>query len=308
MGNKSIKQIKSTGIQPENPNFITIDKKISTNSSNENENFKITKKHNKERDDAKLIDESLMNHFFLRSLEKQARTEIIKEMPLCVIKKGTILYHQGTFGNYFYILKEGSLDLLINDDKIKTIKPGEIIGELALLYECPRMGTIKATTECTLYTMERRNFKKIVEHIIHINFEDNKKFINSQPVLSMIEHEQKNLFCNNLLKLTFEEKNKIIRKGEIATNLYFINSGEVEIRNPKENNKVIKILKKGDYFGEKEILINSLRLFDVVSKAKSIIYSISCSTLFKIFGENYKNILFLSFIKNSFIKSKNFKN
>ena len=307
MGNKSIKQIKSTGIQPENPNFITIDKKITKNSTNESENFKMIKKHNKDCDDALLIDESLINHFFLRSLEKQARTEIIKEMSLCLVKKGTILFHQGAFGNYFYILKEGGLDLLINGDKIKTIKPGEIIGELALLYECPRMGTIKANTECTLYTMERRNFKKIVEHIIHINFEDNKKFINSQPVLSMIEHEQKNLFCNNLLKLTFDEKYKIIRKGEISTNLYFINSGEVEIRNPKLNNQVIKTLKKGDYFGEKEILINSLRLFDTVCKTKCVIYSISCSALFKIFGENYKNILFLSFIKNSFLKSKNFK-
>ena len=307
MGNKSIKPIKGTGIQPENPNFITIDKKINPNTSNENENFKIIKKHNKECDDAKLIDESLIKHFFLRALEKQARTEIIKEMSLCVVKKGTILFHQGTFGNYFYILKEGVMDLLLNGDKIKSIKPGEIIGELALLFECPRMGTIKASTECTLYTMERRNFKKIVEHIIHINFEDNKKFINSQPVLSMIEHEQKNLFCNNLLKLTFEEKYKIVRKGEISTNLYFINSGEVEIRNPKDNNKIIKILKKGDYFGEKEILINSLRLFDIVTKSKCVIYSISCCALFKIFGENYKNLLFLSFIKNSFLKSKNFK-
>ena len=64
MGNKSIKQIKSTGIQPENPNFITIDKKITKNSTNESENFKMIKKHNKDCDDALLIDESLINHFF----------------------------------------------------------------------------------------------------------------------------------------------------------------------------------------------------------------------------------------------------
>ena len=95
-----------------------IDKKITTNSTNESENFKMIKKHNKECDDALLIDESLINHFFLRSLEKQARTEIIKEMSLCLVKKGTILFHQGGFGNYFYILKEGALDLLINGDKI----------------------------------------------------------------------------------------------------------------------------------------------------------------------------------------------
>ena len=307
MGNKSINPIKGTGIQPENKNFLTIDKKINTDTPNENENFKIVKKHNKECDDAKLIDESLMKHFFLRALEKQARTEIIKEMSLCFVKKGTILFHQGTFGNYFYILKEGVIDLVINGDKIKTIKPGEIIGELALLSEAPRSGTIKANTDCMMYTMERRNFKKIVDHIIHINFEDNKKFINSQPFLSMIEHEQKNLFCNNLLKITFEDGKKIIRKGEISSNLYFINSGEVEIRNPKDNNKIIKTLKKGDYFGEKEILTNSLRLYDVCTKGKCVLYSISCSALYKIFGENYKSLVFLSFIKNSFLKSKNFK-
>jgi cGMP-dependent protein kinase len=104
-------------------------------------------------------------------------------MSLCSVESGTVLFKQGNIGFFFYILREGSVDLYINEELKKTIKTKESFGELALLHNSPRSGTVKAITDCEFWVLERKNFRKIVEFISQINFEENKKFIQSIPIL-----------------------------------------------------------------------------------------------------------------------------
>ena len=98
----------------------------SASGSEEHSKFKIIKKHNKECQDSKLIEEVLVNHFFLQNLEKQARSEIVKEMTYIFIEKNKTLYKQNSIGNYFYILKDGSAEFSISETNYKkTLKPGD---------------------------------------------------------------------------------------------------------------------------------------------------------------------------------------
>jgi len=46
---------------------------------------------------------------------------------------------------------------------LKTYKPGEAFGELALLYNAPRAATIKAKTESILFSLDRECFNHIVK-------------------------------------------------------------------------------------------------------------------------------------------------
>ena len=269
--------------------------------------IKIVKKHNKESQDAKLIDECLAKHFFFSSLEKQARSEIIREMSQCFALKGTTIFKQGDIGNYYYILSEGSVELIINGQKKKEIKKGENFGELALIYDVPRSGTIKTLSDCYMWIMEKRNFKKIVSHITHITFEENKKFFQGVPIYPIIEYEQRNILFNNLYKEEYNQGQKIIRKGELNYCIFFIKEGEINLINPKEKNKVIRTLKKGDYFGEIDIILKGESSFDVYAKTKTIIYAISSSTLYKILGDNYSSVLLLNFLKNALLRTNSFK-
>jgi cAMP-dependent protein kinase regulator len=45
---------------------------------------------------------------------------------------------------------------------VKTYGPGDSFGELALLYDAPRAATIKASTDCILWTMDRSTFRTIL--------------------------------------------------------------------------------------------------------------------------------------------------
>jgi len=266
--------------------------------------FTILKNKNIEKEDSNLIENCLISHFFMKTLNKQARDAVIQEMSLVEVKKNKYIFEQGNIGNFFYILKQGTAQLIINNKVVKELKIGESFGELALLHDAPRSGTIVAVTDCLLWTLERKNFRKIIEHITKLNYEENLRFIDSIPILSHIEQYQKTILSSSLFKEEFEPKTLIVKKGELANCLYIIKSGEVECVDDDGN--VIRILKSGDNFGERSILVDTKRTMDVITKTKCVCYSISISTLKSMLSDKYRSFLYLNFMKSAFKNSKLF--
>ena len=174
---------------------------------------------------------------------------------------------------------------------------------MALLHEAKRLESAKAITECYLWVMERKNFRKIVEHITKKHFEENKKFIESIPILANIENTQKTLLCSSLYKESFDEGKYIVREGEPAQCLYIVKEGEV---NCILKGKIVRTLRKGDNFGERSVLIDSTRSLDCIAKSNCICYSVSSFTLETMLGKNFRTLLYLNFIKSSFTRSKIF--
>lgn len=266
--------------------------------------LKIIKKHNSELDDAEMINDVLSKHFFMRILDKRARQEIIKEMTLCSIDAGIEMFKQGLHGSYFYIIKEGSLQLYIDNKYIKDLIRGESIGELALIHSTPRSGTVIAKTQCLVWVLERRNFRKIVDVINKLNYEENKNFISSVRMLSAIDNELKSILSSSLLKQYFEAGKYIFKEGENGNSMYIVKEGEL---NCCDKGKVIRTLKKGDYFGEKSILLETKRSKDIVAKTDCVIYSISAETLKNMIGSKYREILYANFMKMAMTESQVFK-
>jgi hypothetical protein len=176
--------------------------------------LKIVRKNNYTFEDYDLIENCLLKHFFMRPLEKEARNEIIKEMSLCKVDADTYIFRQDSIGNFFYIIKEGECELYVNENHIKNLNAGENFGELALLHGAPRSGSIKTIGITYLWCLERRNFRKIVDHINFLNYEENKKFIENVPIFSNIEKEYKCILASNLMK-EYYEKDKFIVKGKL---------------------------------------------------------------------------------------------
>jgi CRP-like cAMP-binding protein len=171
---------------------------------------------------------------------------------------------------------------------------------LALLHEAKRLESAKAITECYLWVMERKNFRKIVEHITKKHFEENKKFIESIPILANIENTQKTLLCSSLYKESFDEGKYIVREGDPAQCIYIVKEGEV---NCILKGKIVRTLRKGDNFGERSVLIDSSRSLDCIAKTNCICYSVSSFTLETMLGKNFRTLLYLNFIKSYFTPS-----
>jgi len=300
---KSSQNPVSTRISNKKQKIIVKKKSLDPRELSEVDILQIVSKNNYEFNDYDMINNCLIKHFFMRSLDKEARKEIIKEMTLCKVEKGQIIFKQGSAGNFFYIVKEGESQLFINDNYIKSFYPGESFGELALLHNAVRSGSVIAKDETYLYCLERRNFRKIVDHIKLLNYEENKKFINSTGILSGLDADLKVSLANNLIKEHYEKGMYVVKEGEIGGCLYLIKEGEVEC---STRGKFIRVFQKGDHFGEKSILMNSVRTMDVKAITDCEIFSITIDTIKCLAGENYKNVLYLNLITKAFTVSKYF--
>jgi len=151
------------------------------------DNLKNLKDYIKQSQDINLISNSFKKHFFLRSLDKQARNKIIEGMKINTLEKDEILFEQLSMGTNFYVVKEGTLSFFMNDQLKKTFVRGDSFGELALLHSGPRSGSVVAQSNCAVFCLDRKDFKLIIDSINNAEFSENKIFINSIPLLSKFD-------------------------------------------------------------------------------------------------------------------------
>jgi putative ABC transport system ATP-binding protein len=90
--------------------------------------------------------------------------EVAENMKEEVHPPETYLIRQGEVGDKFYLIKKGSVDVLVDDGTASrltaTLGPGEVFGEVALLEDKPRNATVIAKDELEVYTLDKPGFRQ----------------------------------------------------------------------------------------------------------------------------------------------------
>jgi predicted MFS family arabinose efflux permease len=86
-------------------------------------------------------------------IERLARTSTVHR-----VAAGTTVFHQGDHGDRFYVIEQGTVDVVIDEQLVNQLVPGESFGELALLRDVPRAATVIATTDTVVRAIDRRHF------------------------------------------------------------------------------------------------------------------------------------------------------
>jgi CRP-like cAMP-binding protein len=75
---------------------------------------------------------------------------------------GETIFEQGDEGDFMYGVVEGEVELRIGDHVLERCGPDDTFGEMAIIDRTPRSATAVAVTECTLATIDRREFLFLV--------------------------------------------------------------------------------------------------------------------------------------------------
>ena len=307
MGNKNIADVVLENYPSKKNDLILIDSSADKDKEAvqaEKATMRLLNKHNKECKDSSLIDECLISHCFLRALERQARQEIIKEMSLFFVKPNVEIFKQGSSPGCFYILRQGQCDILINNEKKDTLQKGAYFGDTALLYGTCREYTVKTSTDCYVWVMEKKNFRKVIEHILHITYEDNNSNINKLAIFGIASTDQKIRLANNIYRETHLEDKTIYDKGKLSNCIYILKDGSINLQ---KDGKIMKTLTKGECFGCFEVICNSNRITDAIAKEKTHLLTIPVFWLKNLYGDNYRSVLAISLIKVAFMNCPNLK-
>jgi CRP-like cAMP-binding protein len=88
----------------------------------------------------------------------------LDDTPLAV-SPGTVLFAAGDPGDEMYVVRTGSVDLMIGNTLVEKVGPGGILGELALVDPAPRSATAVAGPECTLVRVDQHEFDDLVRRV-----------------------------------------------------------------------------------------------------------------------------------------------
>jgi cAMP-dependent protein kinase regulator len=198
--------------------------------------------------------------FIFRSLEPKQVERVLDAMFSREVTEGDVIIEQGDDGDNFYIIESGVYDIFVNKNKVGAYENKGSFGELALMYNMPRAATIVATAKGKLWALDRLTFKRIV---LKSAFEKRKMYeslLENMPMFKSLNAYERMNVADALFSRAFNDGESIIKQGDEAQCMYFVEHGQVKIvREQDGQSKVIKICEKGDYFGELALLTKKPR-------------------------------------------------
>jgi len=111
------------------------------------------------------IDEQLAAVPLFEGLSKKQLRRISSLMTRIDRPAGQVLTTEGQQGYEFFIVLEGEVEVRQGDRVIATRRPGDYVGEIALLDRRPRTATVVATTPVSVEVLSRSEFVSLLAEV-----------------------------------------------------------------------------------------------------------------------------------------------
>lgn len=207
-----------------------------------------------------------------------------------VFQPGESAIVQGDVGDFFYIVKTGTFDILVKkgDDAPKKVfeaAEGFSFGELALLYNAPRSATITASTSSEVWCLERAAFQNLVVRSSQAQFKERVQFLRSIDMLSTLNDDEVAALAEVLEEEEFEEDEAILEQGERDDKLFILRQGNAVACIKGDQGEVeVKQYKQSDYFGEIALISGEPRKASVYAVGPCTCLYITRPTFLRLLG------------------------
>jgi CRP-like cAMP-binding protein len=98
---------------------------------------------------------------FFKGLSKRELATIAQQIDEVDVEAGAVIAREGDFGHEFFVIRDGTAEVLRGDAPIAELGPGEFFGEMALIEADRRNATVKAISPMQLLVMTRSSFRAV---------------------------------------------------------------------------------------------------------------------------------------------------
>ena len=134
-----------------------------------------------------------------------------------------------------------------------------------------------------------------------MNYEENRGFVESIPLLAMLTPNQKDGIISNLITGNYKPGTAIVNEGQIGDLLYIIKEGRVICT---KDDRELREMGKGDFFGEQSLLYNCERTATIRAINDVICLSLDRTTLQNTLGSQLQHVIYKNSIKIACEKSE----
>ncbi|XP_043500093.1 cGMP-dependent protein kinase, isozyme 2 forms cD5/T2 isoform X2 [Polistes fuscatus] len=166
------------------------------------------------------------------------------------------------------IRQEGKVEVSRDGKYLSNLTPGKVLGELAILYNCKRTATITAAVDCRLWAIDRQSFQTIMMRTGLTKQAEYTDFLKSVPIFKNLPDEALTKITDVLEETTYNNGDYIIRQGARGDTFFIISKGQVRVTMKQKDSaedKFIRTLRRGDFFGEKALQGDDLRTANIIA-------------------------------------------
>jgi len=206
-----------------------------------------------------LIYDTVKKNDLFRNLSQEHMAKVIDRMHKQNVNKGETIIKEGDRGYHVYVIQSGSFDIFGTDkktgDQIKltTRGKGQLVGELALLFNAPRAASVIASTDAVCWVIDRFTFRNILKDVSQAATKTNAEFLKKVELLQALTQAERNKIAEALEEKTFPSNGVIIKQGEVGDCMYIVKSGQMRAYVDGQQ-KAVKSYGPGDFFGEKALM------------------------------------------------------
>ncbi|CAD5111405.1 DgyrCDS715 [Dimorphilus gyrociliatus] len=204
-----------------------------------------------------------------------------------MISQKEFICKQGEPGNALYVLAQGCLEVTQDGKTLGHIKPGKVIGELAILYNCSRTASIQALEDGKLWVLDRKVFKTIMMKSGLERQDRYMKYLEKVELLEKLGKEQLAKIADVIEEDCYFEGDHIVREGERGDTFFIINEGHVRVEKRTDEGTAIELnrLGAGKYFGEKALLSEEYRTASVIAASKVVCLTVERDAFCQLVGD-----------------------
>jgi len=177
---------------------------------------------------------------------------------------------EGEDGDFLFVIEQGSFDCIKKidgeDKVVKTCAPGDVFGELALLYNNPRAASVVAKGDSVCWMLDRDTFNNIVKEAAVKRRSRYMTFLEKVTLIQSIDEYQRSQIADALKSETHKKGDMIVKQDEPGDKFYILEEGALYATKTTagEGEKRVMDYKAGDYFGELALLKNQPRAANIV--------------------------------------------
>ncbi|GMT22092.1 hypothetical protein PFISCL1PPCAC_13389, partial [Pristionchus fissidentatus] len=215
-----------------------------------------------------LIRDAVHKNDFLKQLAKEQIIELVECMYEMRARSGQWVIQEGEPGDRLFVVAEGDLQVSREGALLGTMRPGTVMGELAILYNCTRTASVQAISDVQLWVLDRSVFQMITMRLGMERQQQLMSFLSKVSIFENLGEDRISKIADVMDQDYYAGGNHIIRQGEKGDTFFIINSGQVKVTQQIEGEnepREIRVLNQGDFFGERALLGDELRTANIIA-------------------------------------------
>uniref|UniRef100_A0A914WFZ1 cGMP-dependent protein kinase n=1 Tax=Plectus sambesii TaxID=2011161 RepID=A0A914WFZ1_9BILA len=188
-----------------------------------------------------------------------------------------------------YAALKGELQVSREGTVLGKMGPGRVFGELAILYNCTRTASVQALSDVRLWVLDRSVFQMITMRLGMERHTQLMDFLKKVEIFRNLSDDRISKVADVLDQDYYAEGHYVIREGEKGDTFFILTSGQVRVTQMIEGEtepREIRVLKQGDFFGEKALLGEEVRTASVIALAPGVeVLTLDRESFLKLIGE-----------------------